>query len=342
MERILNYTITEKDAGQTIRSFLRLHGFSRHILGTMKPDPRAVLLNGSSVYMKTLLEEGDLLTVRLTDMEPSEHIIPAPIPFGILYEDEDIVIVDKPAGIAIHPAISHPADTLANGIAWYYQRKGEPYVFRCVNRLDRDTTGILVLAKNALAASVLGTNLHSDQRNTLFVRTYLAIAEGLTPPSGRIELPIARKEGSLIERCVDYEKGDQAVTHFITLGHYVRPAAPAHDSSARKPEAPAYSEEMSMDRTTDSSKEYVSLVQLQLETGRTHQIRVHMTATGHPLVGDTLYNEGGISGMPRQALHSYRLDLAHPITGEILHFISEIPDDMQEFIRGFHEISARS
>lgn len=326
MERVLIYKITKKDAGQTVRSFLHLRGFSRHILGTMKPDPRAVLLNNSPVYMKHMLQEGDLLTIRLTDPEPSEHIVPAPIPFGILYEDEDVMIVDKPAGIAIHPAISHPADTLANGVAWYYQQKGQPYVFRCVNRLDRDTTGILVLAKNALAASVLGTNLHSDQRDTVFVRTYLAIAEGLTPPSGTIDLPIARKEGSLIERCVDFGKGDRAVTHFTTLGHFSRPSSGAGTENTASEAAP-------------QKREAVSLVRLQLETGRTHQIRVHMAAIGHPLAGDTLYNESGIPGMARQALHSHELDIAHPVSGEILHFVSDMPHDMQEFLHLFSKES---
>ncbi|MEE0954503.1 MAG: RluA family pseudouridine synthase [Eubacterium sp.] len=324
MQRILNYSITRDDAGQTIRSFLRLRGYSRHILGTMKPDPQAVLLDGVPVYMNHVLEDGHLLTIRLTDTEPSEHIIPAPIPFGILYEDEDIMIVDKPAGIAIHPAISHPADTLANGVAWYYQQKGQPYVFRCVNRLDRDTTGILVLAKNALAASILGTNLHSDRKDTLFVRTYLAIAEGLTPPSVTINLPIARKEGSLIERCVDFERGDLAVTHFTTLGHYSRTITAVENAD---------------NADTLRKKETVSLVRLQLETGRTHQIRVHMAAIGHPLAGDTLYNPDGIPGMPRQALHSCMLEIAHPISGEILHFESDFPKDMQDFLNSFRPIS---
>ncbi|MDO4621883.1 MAG: RluA family pseudouridine synthase [Eubacteriales bacterium] len=295
MERVFSYTISAEDAGKDVHEFLRNRGYSRHILASMKPIPEAVKVNGVHVYMRFRLSEGDVLTTMVRDEQSSVNIIPAPIPFGIEYEDEDLLIVNKPADTAIHPAVGHPANTLGNGVAWYYQQQGIPFVFRCINRLDRDTTGLLIVAKNLVSASILEQTLLKREIH----RTYLAVAEGHTEDSGTIDLPIARKEGSLIERCVDPENGDRAVTHYETLKRY-----------------PEY-----------------SLVRLQLETGRTHQIRVHMTAQGHPLMGDTLYNPDGLPGITRQALHSFSLDFPHPITGESMHFEADPPEDMQKLLK---------
>lgn len=311
MERIITYEITEEDAGQDVHSFLRKKGYSRHMLSSMKPVRDAILLNGSHVFMKHALNAGDTLRVCFCDELPSETLIPADVPFSIVYEDEDLLVIDKPANEAIHPAISHPADTLGNGLALYFQKKGIPFVFRCINRLDRDTTGLLIVAKNLLAAGVLEQAL---QRREIH-RTYLAVAEGLLPDEGTIDLPIARVGGSLILRAVDQEKGVRAVTHYRTL------------------------------RRTDR----YSVLQLCLETGRTHQIRVHLAHIGHPLVGDPLYNPRclrrdevlpppGVSLPPadddpmsitRQALHSWKLDFVHPVTGESMHFEAPVPADMR-------------
>ena len=315
MERTFTYTIREEDAGKDIHSFLREKGYSRHILASMKPIPDAVLVNGVHQYMRYELRPSDVLTTRVRDDAPSETIIPAPVPFRIIYEDADLLIIDKPANEAIHPAVGHPANTLGNGVVWYYRQKGIPFVFRCINRLDRDTTGLLIVAKNLVSASILEQQLVKREIH----RTYLAIAEGRTPKEGTIDLPIARKEGSLIERCVDEEKGDRAVTHFWTLDYF-----PVHDYSA---------------------------VCLKLETGRTHQIRVHMTYRGHPLLGDTLYNPhylrrpdelsepgtirpsgGNPLAITRQALHSWKLDFTHPITGEAMHFTAPVPEDMEALL----------
>ena len=302
MERIFTYNIAPADGGKTVLSFLREQGYSRHLLGGLKPYRDAVLRNGVFVRMTGTLRAGDVLTVTLRDEEPSEGILAVPVPFSIVYEDEDIMVVDKPAGISIHPAPGHPADTLANGLAWHYQQKGIPYVFRCINRLDRDTTGLLILANNALASAVLEEAL---QRREIH-RTYLAVAKGELPAEGTIDLPIARKPGSLIERCVDEKNGKRAVTHYRRL-------------------------EKSQQRT-DPDRPF-SVAELRLETGRTHQIRVHMAAVGHPLLGDSLYNPGeGASALPRQALHAWKLSFSHPITGEALHFTAPIPEDMQAFL----------
>ncbi len=324
MERTFTYTIREEDAGKDIHAFLREKGYSRHILSSMKPIPDAVLVNGVHQYMRYVLRPSDVLTTRVRDDTSSETIIPAPVPFRIVYEDPDLLVIDKPANEAIHPAVGHPANTLGNGVVWYYQQKGIPFVFRCINRLDRDTTGLLIVAKNLVSASVLEQQLLRREIH----RTYLAIAEGHTPDEGTIDLPIARKEGSLIERCVDLEKGDRAVTHFRTLAY-----DPVSDCSA---------------------------VCLRLETGRTHQIRVHMAYRGHPLLGDTLYNphclrkpgepprpgtaESSGKGSPvitRQALHSWKLDFIHPITGEAMHFTAPVPEDMQTLYKEYKEIDRK-
>ena len=306
MERTFTYSIGKADAGQDIHSFLRQKGYSRHILQSMKPDPSAVLLNGVHAYMKHPLAEGDVLVTRVSDPVSSSHIVPAPVPFGITFEDEDILVVDKPAGTAIHPAISHPQNTLGNGVVLYYEQQGIPFVFRCINRLDRDTTGLLIVAKNAVSSCVLEQALRSREIH----RTYLAVAEGLTEKEGTVDLPIGRKDRSLIERCVDTEHGERAVTHYRLLRYL--------------PE-------------TDRS-----VLELRLETGRTHQIRVHMAYLGHPLAGDTLYNPSCLRKpadpvpddvpIARQALHSWKLDFVHPISGKAMHFEAPVPSDMQKLL----------
>ena len=316
MERVFTYQITESDADRTVHEFLRMHGYSLHILQSMKPDRSAIRLNGEHVYMSHRMKTGDVLTTVIRDEDSSRNIVPAPVPFTIQYEDEDLMVISKPAGISIHPAINHPADTLANGIAWYFQQKGVEHVFRCINRLDRDTTGLLILGKNKLSASILETAL----RKKVIRRTYLAIAEGILPSEGVIDLPIGRKDGSLIERCIDKENGDRAVTHFHRL-RILQADQRAHFCG--KPDGSGL---------TETSAVPLSLAELHLETGRTHQIRVHLKAIGHPLLGDSLYNPEGIPGMPRQALHSRKLDFIHPITGVPMHFEAPVPDDMQTYL----------
>ena len=303
MERVFTYNIGAGHNGQTVLSFLKEQGYSRHLLGGLKPYRDAVLRNGVFVRMTGTLREGDVLTVTLRDEESSEGILAVPVPFFVVYEDEDIMVVNKPAGISIHPAPGHPADTLANGLAWHYLQKNIPYVFRCINRLDRDTTGLLILANNALASSVLEEDL---QRREIR-RTYLALAEGGTDEEGTIDLPIARKPGSLIERCVDHESGKRAVTHYKNISA----ALPAN--------------------LPGNGQNLISTIELRLETGRTHQIRVHMAAVGHPLVGDTLYGTPSPL-IARQALHAWKLAFTHPITKEAMQFTAPLPDDMARLI----------
>lgn len=305
MKRILSYPITESESDQRIYDFLCHHGYSRHIRTWLKQHPGTVRLNGEEALFYFPLKPGDLLEITLEEEQPSENIVPVDLPLHIVYEDEDLMVIDKPADMPVHPSIGNYENTLANAVAWYFHRLDIPFVFRCINRLDRDTTGLLILAKHMLSGAIL-----SDQMKKRAIhRTYLAITEGKTDPAGTIDSPIGRADQSLILRQVDHENGDPACTHYL--------------QKCWHPKA-FYSE------TLPVPQDGLSLVQLQLETGRTHQIRVHMTSIGHPLIGDTLYNPE-TALMNRQALHSYRLAFTHPITGASLEFTSPLPEDMTEF-----------
>lgn len=197
------------------------------------------------------------------------------MPLSILYEDEDILVINKPADMPVHPSIGNYTNTLANGVAAYLDAKGEHSPFRCINRLDRDTSGALILAKNAFSAAVLSTQM----RNRQIRRTYLAVVEGITPPNGTISAPISRVDDSVIERHVDFLHGEPAVTHYERL----------------------------------ETKNEHSLLEIHLETGRTHQIRVHMGYIGHPLPADYLYHPE-YDCFKRQPLHSLQLEFRHPVT----------------------------
>ena len=305
MKRILTYPITESDSDQRIYDFLCHHGYSRHIRTWLKQHPGSVRLNGEEALFYFPLKNGDLLEISLEEEHSSENIVPVDLPIHIIYEDEDLMVIDKPADMPVHPSIGNYENTLANAAAWYFHRQDTPFVFRCINRLDRDTTGLLILAKHMLSGAIL-----SDQMKKRAIhRTYLAITEGKTDHAGTIDSPIGRTDQSLILRQVDHENGDSACTHYLQKCWHPKTFYP---------------------ETLPVPQDGLSLVQLQLETGRTHQIRVHMTSIGHPLIGDTLYNPE-TALMNRQALHSYRLAFTHPVTGVSLEFTSPLPEDMVEF-----------
>lgn len=286
MKRIFNYEIREKDAGRRIGDFLKEKGYSRHITAHLKRTERGIVRNGEWAYVSQNLEEGDLLTVTLLEEEPSEHILAVPMPLDIVYEDEDLMVINKAADMPIHPSIHNYDNTLANGVAYYFESQGIPFTYRCINRLDRDTTGLLIIAKHMLSAGILADQI----KKRLIHREYLAVASGEVPKEGVIDAPIARKADSVIERCVDFEKGERAVTHFRRVAY----------------------------------QNGYSLVSLKLETGRTHQIRVHMKYLGYPLIGDFLYNPD-YRILDHQALHSYRLQFIHPISGKEMEFVKEPP-----------------
>lgn len=311
MNRTLTYRISPSDAGLRAEQFLRRRGFSAKLLTRLRQSLQYLSVNGQASRLNTVLKEEDILIVTLPEEESSKKIPPVCLPISVLYEDEDIIAVNKPAGMPIHPSINNYENSLANGLAWYYQSQGETFVFRCTNRLDRDTSGVTIVAKNALSSSVLS---EMGARHAIH-REYLAVVRGrIFPPYGTVDAPLARVNGSLIERAVDYEHGEPAITHYQLLNWFPKKQRP-DTNSQEKPESNGY-----------------SLVSLILETGRTHQIRVHMRHLGYPLLGDYLYNPDDMTQISRQALHSWRMTLLHPITGKLLTFTAPLPDDLQRLI----------
>ena len=317
MERTLTYNITQNDIPNTIHSFLRAKGYSSQIIKELKKEPERILIDGKWKYTKHTLKAGETLTIHIQEEGISEKITPVPMELDIVYEDEDIMVINKPAGMPIHPSLNNYYNSLANGLAWYFEKQGKPFIFRCVNRLDKDTSGLTLIAKHMLSAGILAPMVAAREIH----REYLAIVSGrICPVSGTIDAPICRTEDSIIERHVDFEKGERSVTHY-QLSEY---------------------------------KNGCSLLSIHLETGRTHQIRVHMKHIGFPLIGDSLYNPlyaGDDTILPpdtqevlpscnirkcitRQALHSHRLQFTHPITGESMDFVSPLPSDMARVLEG--------
>lgn len=302
MERILTYTITHNHIPDTIQGFLQKQGYSSQIIKELKKMPESVLINGRWEYMRHCLSPGETLTIHIQESSSSEKIPPVEMFLDIVYEDEDIIVINKPAHMPIHPSLNHYYNSLANGLAWYFSKRNKPFIFRCINRLDRDTSGLTIVAKHMLSAGILSSMAAARQIH----REYLAIVAGrICPESGTVDAPIARVGDSIIERCVDFEKGEHAVTHYA-LKEY---------------------------------KNGYSLLSIHLETGRTHQIRVHMKHIGFPLIGDSLYHpeyaylkEQTSSVIARQALHSHRLQFLHPITGEVMDFTAPLPADMQRVL----------
>lgn len=301
-ERIIHYRIPNSYEGHKISEFLRNQGISTKSIIRLKSDVENVLLNDEPGFINRILKKDDRLTLCVKELESSKKIPPVDLPLSIIYEDEDILIVNKPANMPIHPSMNNYENTLGNAVAYYYMKKGEPFLYRCINRLDRDTTGLTILAKHYLSCGILYDEMESRE----IKRTYYAIVENRTVfdapyahrllQTGTIDLPLGRKPDSAIERMVDIKNGDKAITHHRVLA------------------------------TNDG----LSLLELQLDTGRTHQIRVHMQAIGHPLIGDFLYNPKD-THMKRQALHAGKLSFRHPITKEMLSFTAPVPQDMQVF-----------
>lgn len=294
MNRTISYDIDSHSEGLRVEQFLRRKGYSAQNLSTIKRMPESILVNGVHYYMKQTLKAGDRLLVRIQETESSRNIPPVCAPLSVVYEDEDLIVINKPAGMPIHPSLNNYTNSLANALAWYYQQQGKPFIFRCCNRLDRDTSGLTVVAKHLVSGNILSTMTKKKEVR----REYLAVVRGhIVPESGTISAPLARKGGTIIERVVDFDRGEPAVTHYRLVRE-----ANGH-----------------------------SLVALQLETGRTHQIRIHLKHLGFPLVGDYLYNPD-MEYISRQALHSFRLSFPHPITGEAMDFTAPLPEDMRNIL----------
>lgn len=300
MKRTFEYRIARDMAPVSIKSLLKQKGFSTKSLIALKAIPGSILVNDTPVFLTYLLNPEDHLVLHLEEDASSEHILPVRLPLSILYEDDDLMVVNKPAGMPIHPSRNHYDNSLGNALAWYFAERNVPFVYRCINRLDRDTSGLTIIAKNKVSAGILShmvaqKSLAGPAAENGIYREYLAIVRNRPfPAEGVIDAPLSRRPGSIIERYVDPEKGERAVTHYKTL--YTRNG--------------------------------YSLVSLVLETGRTHQIRVHMQHLGYPLIGDYLYNPD-YERMDRQALHACRLRFCHPLTGEQIDICCPLPEDMR-------------
>ena len=293
MERTLTYTTDHFISPLPVNHFLKQKGFSSQNLVQLKKDPTAVQANGIPCFMNHILQPGDTLTLHIHEEHSSEKIPPVELPLDIIYEDEDLMVINKPAGMPIHPSMNNYYNSLANGLAYYFAQQNCPFVFRCINRLDRDTSGLTIIAKHYVSAGMLSAMI-ANKATSGITREYLAIVKGsVKPTKGTITAPLGRKEGSIIERTVDFENGESAVTHYKVL----------------------------------DEKNGHSLVSLILETGRTHQIRIHMKYLGYPLIGDYLYNPD-MEQIQRQALHAWKLSFVHPITGEKMQFTAPLPEDM--------------
>lgn len=294
MDRTIEYQIDAGSDSLRVEQYLKRKGYSSQNISEIKRMSRSVLVNNKHYYMRDRLKSGDTLVIRISETGRSKNVPPVRLPLSIVYEDEDIIVLNKPAGMPTHPSINNYTNSLANALAWYYEEQKKPFIFRCCNRLDRDTSGITVVAKHLVSGSILSKKTFNREIH----REYLAIVRGhVTPESGTIRAPLARKPGTIIERTVDFENGENAVTHYHVT----------------------------------EEKNGHSLVSLCLETGRTHQIRIHMKYLGFPLIGDYLYNPD-MEHIGRQALHSHKVSFSHPITGEWMEFTAGLPDDMKKII----------
>lgn len=295
--RKITYQIEEQDHGRTVLSYLKQRGYSSRVLAALKRNPYGITIGKKRVTVQKQLHAGDQLTVRIANKESqvaNEHIPPVEMPLSVVYEDEDVLVLNKPPHLATHPSQGNHGNTLANGVAYYMAQQGREFVFRPVHRLDKDTSGAILLGKNAHSAGVLGEDLKAKK----VARSYLAVLDGTLPErSGTVDAPIARKPGSVLARQVD-PGGDRAVTHYEVL----------------------------------AQNEQCTLVRLRLETGRTHQIRVHMAYLGAPVAGDFLYGTED-PAIGRQALHSETLEFIQPVTGEKLFFRCPLPQDMTDYLK---------
>ena len=293
--RRLNLTVAPDQSGWKVDALLRGPlGLSGTVIRRVKWLEDGILLDGVRVTVGDRVRAGQVLSVVVGDTEVSGAIVPVPGPLDIVYQDQDVLVLNKAPGVAVHPGPGHHSDTIGNFLMDYYRKQGILADFHPVHRLDRGTSGLLLVALHGHAQEVLKEQLHSPA----FRRVYLAVCEGVPePPSGIIDVPIGRLEGSVLARTVRPD-GQRAVTHYRTL------------------------------RTVNGR----ALVRLELETGRTHQIRVHMAHLGHPLTGDFLYGTEGQSLISRPALHAAELSFTHPITGKTMAFTAPLPQDMAALV----------
>ena len=291
----LTYKIKENDSYNNIKELLKAYfKISDRLLLKLKKNNK-IKLNDKETNINSPLSFGDIIEVLIDFEEDNSNIIPVKITLDIIYEDDAYLIVNKPAGIPIHPSMEHFTDSLSNGIKYYFDSIDLKKKIRAVNRLDKNTSGLVIFAKNEYIQECLIRQMKTEN----FYKEYIALCEGVfEKEKGFINAPIARKENSIIERCVSVS-GDTAITEYEVLKY-------------------------------NKEKNY-SVVKCVLKTGRTHQIRVHMSYIGHPLLGDTLYGNSS-ELINRQALHSYKTSFIHPIYNKKEQYIANIPNDMLSLI----------
>ena len=287
------FSVGEADHGKLLRDFLKKQGISAALLAKLKRREGGMLQNGVSVTVRAVLHAGDRIELAVEDTNQSLHVVPRDLPLEILLQTDDFTVVNKQSNMPTHPSHGHFEDTLANALAFHLSREGAPFRPRFINRLDRNTTGVVLVANHALAASVLSRAMAAGE----IEKSYLALVHGRFCEPRRIETGIRRREESIIFREVcPLGEGDLAITEALPL---------------------AWGEEF-------------SLVRLSPKTGRTHQLRVHMASIGHPLLGDDLY--GREDGFLRHALHADSLCFPAAKTGERMRVFAPIPQDMMRKI----------
>jgi RluA family pseudouridine synthase len=290
--RTLTYTATPADEGRTVQNILRRElACSESHISRLKRREEGILLGGMRCYVTARVKAGDLLAVEIGDL-PDGHIVPIAYPLDVIYEDDDLLILNKPAGISVHQSTRDPEEiTLENAVCHHLGGLISPHP---VSRLDRGTSGLIAFAKSGYVHERLRRQMHTNA----YARVYLGIACGkVSPASGVVELPIGMAEGSTFQRAI-CQGGQHARTEYETI----------------------------------AANEQYTLLRLVPRTGRTHQLRLHMSAVGYPLAGDWLYGVEDRALIARPALHSYELSLTHPLTGELIHLTAELPEDMRRLI----------
>ena len=293
----LEYTVKQNDNYTNLKELLKAYfNISDRLLLKLKKSSCILVNSSSPLHISQDLKPGDYVQVVLDFEEDNSNIVPMQMNLDIIYEDEYYLVINKAPNMPVHPSMLHYDNSLSNGIRYYFDSIGLKRKIRPVNRLDKDTSGIVIFAKNEYIQNCLVYQMQTKE----FKKEYIAICEGIfKKKNGTIELPIARKEGSIIERCID-KNGDTAITHYQVL------------------------------KEIDNK---ISVVKCLLETGRTHQIRVHLSAIGHPILGDTLYgsSKNKQAEAPRQLLHAYKTSFTHPITKKEVFYIANIPDDIFKY-----------
>lgn len=285
--REIEYTVEDYFEGKKLISFLRGHvKISVRLLRSLKRVDGGIKVNGNHARTIDIIHTGDRVTITVSEDESSS--IPIDYPLNIIYEDEDVLVIDKPAMLPMHESHNHQGDTLANAVSGYLKKKGKSLSFRAVGRLDKGTSGLVICALNSHAAARLSGN---------FEKTYFAIATGKYVDPGTIDKPIYRPDPMKTYRTAD-DRGDRAITHYEVL----------------------------------ESGEKHSLLKVSLETGRTHQIRVHFAFLGTPLYGDKMYGQEHPL-IERQALHCGRVSFAHPVSGEKIELEADLPEDMTKLLK---------